>query len=123
MAIRVLLVEDEGLLRMVTADSLEGEGFAVVEARDGEEAVRLLNCAEAVDIILTDVQMPGSLDGIDVATHARQLYPMIPVLVVSGYAPRLMSRLTAFDPAAVFISKPYSMAEITDAVRHLASSI
>lgn len=116
-AIRVLLVEDEGIIRMMTAEMLQDGGFEVVEAWNGVEAVKLLDRFETIDIVLTDVRMPGPLDGIDVATHARRLHPDIPLIVVSGYAHHLMARLATFSPAAVYIGKPYSLEEIDAAVR------
>jgi CheY-like chemotaxis protein len=81
-AARVLLVEDEGLICMVTAHYLEAEGFTVVEACDGDEAVRLLDGSGPFDVLFTDVQMPGKMDGLAVATHAqagrnRHLRPVV----------------------------------------------
>ncbi len=113
---RVLLVEDEGLVRMMTAEALRDEGFEVVEAPSGDAAAALLAGPDAFDILLTDVQMPGMLDGIDVAMQARLQDPAIPVLVVSGYAVKLMDRLTTLRPPVVFITKPYSLREIVDAI-------
>ena len=120
---RVLLVEDEGLIRLMTAEILRDEGFEVVEAWDGDEAARLLNKLDGFDVLFTDVRMPGTLDGIDVAVHARRRDPAIPVLVVSGYAAQLMSRLGVLDPAAVFISKPYDLEEIVDALKRLTGRL
>lgn len=62
-AVRVLLVEDENLIRLVTSEILQDEGFEVVEAWNGDEAVRLLDGPDSFDILFTDVQMPGTLDG------------------------------------------------------------
>jgi len=122
-AVKVLLVEDEGLIRLVASQILEDEGFEVVEAWSGDEAARLLDGPDSFDILFTDVQMPGTLDGVEVAIHARQRHPGIPVLVVSGYAARLMSRLRGLDPAAVFIGKPYSLKEVVTAVRCLTTTL
>ena len=116
---RILLVEDEGLIRLIAADLLQDEGFEVVEACDGDEAARLLDGPAGFDALFTDVQMPGSHDGVDVVMHARRRYPAIPVLVVSGYAPRLISRLSVLDPVAVFIGKPYDLAEIVKTLSRL----
>ena len=118
---RILLVEDEGIIRMMMAEFLEDEGYDVMEAWDGDEAIRLLNEPNRFHILFTDVQMPGSQDGIDVAIHARRLYPQLPVLVVSGYATSLMRRLGVLDPAARFLSKPYKMQEVADTLREMAS--
>lgn len=123
MAIRVLLVEDEGIIRMMTAEMLQDAGFDVVEAWDGDEAVRLIDGPGYFDVILTDVRMPGSLDGIGVATYARRLHPDIPLIVVSGYAHHLSARLANFNPAAVYIGKPYSLEEIDQAVRQVTKQV
>ena len=117
--LRVLLVEDEALIRLVTAEMLRDEGFEVFEARNGDEARALLNDPDGFDVLFTDVQMPGTLDGIDVALHARRRHPAIPVLVVSGYAANIMRRLSGLQPPAVFISKPYSLAEVLGVLRRL----
>ncbi len=119
----VLLAEDEMLIRLVAAEYLRDEGFEVVEAWDGDEAARLLDGPGRFDVLFTDVRMPGLLDGVDVAVHARRRYPTIPVLVVSGYAAHLISRLGVLQPAAVFIVKPYSMAEVVEALNHLTASL
>jgi len=120
---RVLLAEDEVLIRLVAAEHLRDEGFEVVEAWDGDEAARLLDGPGRFDVLFTDVRMPGLLDGVDVALHARLRYPTIPVLVVSGYAAHLMRRLGVLQPAAVFISKPYSLAEVVTALNCLTASL
>ena len=118
---RVLLVEDEGLIRMVAAEALQDEGFEVVEAWDGEEAARLLDGPVSFDVLFTDVRMPGSLDGMDVAMHARRRYPAIPVLLVSGFAANIMCRIASMQPRAIFINKPYSLEEVVRAVSRLAA--
>jgi CheY-like chemotaxis protein len=117
----VLLVEDEGLIRLMIAETLRDEGFDVVEAENGDEVISLLDRVDSFDLLFTDLQMPGKLDGIDVAVYARNRNPAIPVLVVSGVdAKRVMSRLNVLEPPAVFINKPYSPQEIVETVRRLA---
>ena len=116
---RVLLVEDESIIRLVAAEVLHDEGFEVAEAWNGAEAVRLLNGPGTFDVLFTDVRMPGTLDGVDVAIYARSRYPAIPVLVVSGYAAHLMTRLSVLEPVAHFMSKPYNLAEVVDKLNQL----
>ena len=118
-AARVLLVEDEALIRLVTAEMLRDEGFEVFEARDGDEARTLLNDPDNFDVLFTDVRMPGTLDGIDLALHVRSQHPSLPVLVVSGYVANIMRRLSGLQPAAVFIRKPYSLVEVANVLRRL----
>ena len=122
-AARVLLVEDEALIRLVTAEILRDEGFEVFEARDGDEARTLLNDPDDFDVLFTDVRMPGTLDGIDLALHVRRQHPTIPVLIVSAYAANIMRRLSGLQPAAVFISKPYSLAKVADVLHRLTGSV
>ena len=109
---RVLLVEDEGLIRSIISVVLLDEGFEVVEAWDGDEAVRLLSGPDIFDVLFTDVRTGSALDGLDVATHARGRHPTIPVLVVSGHAVHLTTRLGVLEPPVHFMSKPYGMAEV-----------
>ena len=122
-AVRVLLVEDEALIRLVTAEMLRDEGFEVFEARDGDEARALLNDPDDFDVLFTDVRMPGMLDGIDLVLLVRRRHPTIPVLVVSGYAANIMRRLSGLQPAAVFISKPYSLAKVADVLHRLTGIV
>ena len=118
-SIRVLLVEDENLIRLVAAEALRDEGFEVVEAQDGDEAARLIGGPDGFDVLFTDVRMPGTLDGLDVAMRLRRRHPAIPVLIASGGAPHLASRLSGLRPPAVFIGKPYCLREIVAALNGL----
>lgn len=121
-AARVLLVEDELIIRLIAAEMLRDEGFEVVEAWDGDMAFKLLDGFDGFDALFTDVQMPGTFDGLDVALHARQRHPLIPILVVSGYAAHLVKRLGLLDPAAVFMSKLYSLVEVMSVLRRLTGA-
>jgi PAS domain S-box-containing protein len=80
-----LLVDDEDLVRMSTADMLSDLGYAVIEANCAEEAARILERGQEIDILVTDHLMPG-LTGTDLARHVRSVRPDLPVLLVSGYA-------------------------------------
>ena len=120
---RVLLVEGQTLIRLMTAEMLRDKGFEVVEAQHGDEARALLDGPDRFDVLFTSVRMPGMLDGIDVALHARRRHPDIPVLVASGYTAHLVRRLSMLMPAAVFISKPYTLAEILDVLHRLTGML
>lgn len=121
-AFRILLVEDQTLIRIITAEILRAEGFDVTEAWDAEEAGRLLDGIATFDALLTDVQMPGVGDGIDVAVHARRRNPDISVLILSGYAPRLRARLAEFSPAVTYIGKPYALDDVMGMLRSLVAA-
>jgi DNA-binding response OmpR family regulator len=117
---RVLLVEDDWLIRSAVADGLREDGFEVLEAETGDEAISLIEgAATSFDLLCTDVRMPGRADGIDVAVRARGRSPRVPVLVVSGYASELSRRLGAFNPPAVFIQKPFTLADVSRTLRVL----
>ncbi len=118
-AIRVLLVEDDGLIQVIAADFLHNEGFEVTVAQTGDEAAGLLDAEHGLDILFTDVRMPGTLDGIDLARRARRQHPALPLLIVSGYAALLTTRLSVLDPAAAFLGKPYRLRDIADTLKRL----
>ena len=118
-AIRVLLVEDDSLIQVIAADFLHNEGFEVTVAQTGDEAAGLLDAEHGLDILFTDVRMPGTLDGIDLARRARRQHPALPLLIVSGYAALLTTRLSVLDPAAAFLGKPYRLREIADTLKRL----
>lgn len=106
---------------MMTSEFLQDEGFEVTEAWNGDEAAKLLDTDSRFDVLFTDVQMPGRLDGIDLAVRARHRQASIPLLVVSGYAAQLTTRLGVLEPPAVFIGKPYELEGIVDALRRLTA--
>lgn len=107
----VLLVEDEALIRLMLAAEFEDGGFHVHEAGSADEAVRLLDAGLEVAAIVTDVRMPGSMDGLGLAEWLARHRPGLPVVVVSGYvAP---AEATDLNPAiAAVLPKPYSPADV-----------
>ncbi|HEX4613554.1 MAG TPA: response regulator, partial [Urbifossiella sp.] len=107
----VLLVEDEDGLRKLARTALEGHGYAVADAPDGEAALGLLGPHTPLDLLVTDMVMPG-MDGRDLAGRVRALRPGIGVVLTSGYVPDA-DRLDGI-PGSVFLSKPYTP---TDLVR------
>jgi CheY-like chemotaxis protein len=111
---KVLVVEDDKLLRTVTVDSLQEEGFEVIEAATAEEA--LDRCRECIaDALLTDIMLPGQLTGWDIAEHCRQADPHLPVIYVTGYShpkPRAV-------PGSCVFTKPVPLATIAETLRSL----
>src|ERR1700679_872431 len=89
-ALGLLVVWDEHLIRLMAGEFLRDEGFDVEEASSGDEAALRLVGPELFDVLFTDVQMPGKMDGIHVATHARGFNPAIILVVVSGFAPLIL---------------------------------
>lgn len=105
----ILVVDDEVLIRLVIADALRDEGYAVVEAASGDEAYELLSAGVPADLLITDIQMPGRMDGIALARAARELRPEL--LIVFSSAQVAASEAVA-DVAAGFLAKPYSTAPL-----------
>src|SRR5437870_1162727 len=83
----VLVVEDEVLVRLMIADELRRQGLDVVEACTADEAISVLQSSVKVNLLLTDIQMPGQLDGLALAALVHRGFPRIKVVVASGYRP------------------------------------
>lgn len=111
----VLIVEDEIVLRMFIADGLRDEGYEVFEAGNADEALTILGAGIKIDLLLTDVRMPGTMDGIGLALHSKREAPLRPVIISSGHiAPDDANRADAF------LRKPYST---TDLLGHVEALI
>lgn len=102
--IRVLLVEDELLIAEWVAECLSEQGFIVQTASNAGEALRYL-AAAPVDVLFTDINLPGGMDGAALARHARELSPHLPVIYASARAANLGPE--ARVAGAVFLCKPY----------------
>ena len=98
----ILVVEDEFLIRFMLADSLRELGYQVLEAVDGDEGFAVLRSGQGVDLIVTDVRMPGSIDGMELTRRSKSLAPARPVIVCSADLLRSESY-----PADEFLAKPY----------------
>ena len=109
----VLLVEDDERVRRLVRFTLQGQGYAVTEAGGGEAALRLLTPDRKVDLLVTDLVMPG-IDGRDLAARVRVLRPDVGVVFVSGYVPDLR-RLEGL-PGAIFLPKPFTPLELIKTV-------
>jgi CheY-like chemotaxis protein len=113
----VLLVEDEPLVRLVTADILLEANFRVIEAGDAEEALRVLKAEVAIDVLLSDVEMPPGMNGYELVGHVHREWPEVEIIVSSG---REWPREDDLPPGAVFIAKPYMNATLVTSVQTAA---
>jgi DNA-binding NtrC family response regulator len=114
----VLVVEDEPQLRIALADAFEDAGFTVIEASDGDCAVRILEQnANRVRAVFSDVNLSGSMNGVLLAKHARMHWPWIGVILASG---RPKPDEGAMPENTRFFSKPYDLEAIVDHLRELA---
>ncbi len=119
MTYRVLLVEDEGLIRLTLAETLQDAGYAVTEAVNGDEA-RALMAAAPFDLLLTDIQMPGSTDGVDVARDFHRRHPSSPVVYMTG-RPDMLSRLV-LSAQETLLRKPFGSGQMLDALKTMLAN-
>ena len=113
---RVLIVEDETMLRIVVAECFEQAGFIVIEAGNATEAVDLLLRPNVqIDIVFTDVRMPGEMDGLGLAAWVQQHHPKTAVLITSGELGLGRTHADLFD-AEHFFAKPYCLDEVVECV-------
>ena len=117
--ITVLVVEDEFLIRMLVADHLRDAGFVVIEAFNGDEAIDILATGAAIDLVFTDVRMPGSADGMDLLAFVQSTRPDLPVLMTSGH---LEPELAYAGGAQRFLSKPCDPDFVVAAIRKAVGS-
>ena len=113
----VLVVDDEAVLRFLAADTLEENGFRVVEAENAEEALRVLAERSDVRVLFTDVNMPGALDGLDLVREVHARWPAIKLVVTSG---RLRLSDGEIPDAGRFVAKPYSPDTLVEEIREAA---
>lgn len=113
---KILVVEDEFLIRLVLAEALADEGYDVLEAETGEAAMSMLEADGSVGLLLTDMQLPGRLDGRALAASARRVRPDLPVIFTSG-----RPDTQAHGPREVFVAKPYLPSDILAAVRRMTA--
>ena len=112
--ILVLVVDDESVLRFIATDVLEENGFQVLEAEDAKSALRILADRPDVRVLFTDVNMPGILDGMDLAREAHARWPDIKLVVTSG-RPRPIGKDMPDDGR--FVAKPYSPDHLVGEIR------
>ena len=111
-----LIVEDEPFLMMHAVDVVEDAGFDTLEAANADRAVEILESRDDIRVIVTDVQMPGSMDGLKLARAVRDRWPPILIIVVSGH-----HRLQPGDlpDNVTFLTKPYSERQMHDALAQM----
>jgi CheY-like chemotaxis protein len=112
----ILIVEDEFLLRMDSADMISEAGFEVVQAANADEAIAILTARTDIHVVFTDIQMPGSMDGLKLARFVRDRWPPIKIVATSGHVRVGDDDLPA---GSVFLHKPYRGDEIIGALREL----
>jgi CheY-like chemotaxis protein len=115
----VLVVEDDAMIRIGALDLVKSAGCLAVEARDADEAIRILESRPDIRLVFTDIDMPGSMDGIKLSHFVRNRWPPIHIIVASGKAIIAESDLPS---GARFFPKPYEDGPIVEAITTFFSS-
>jgi CheY-like chemotaxis protein len=109
---KILLVEDEALIRVMAEEDLKDLGHIVIAVSSGDEACALMQSDFAFDVLITDIRMPGAVDGWELARRVRDAHPSMHIVYVSGFA----GDNHAPVPDSHFIKKPYRLEQLSAAV-------
>ena len=109
---RILVVDDDFLVRFDAAETLEDAGYDVIEACDVESALVVLKREQGIGLVCTDVNMPGELDGIDLAMMVRNLHPKTKIIVMSG-----LNRRSDCPVEIPFLTKPFQAGHLVELAR------
>jgi len=101
---KILVVEDEPLIRLGLVSLAEEWGYTAVEAGNADQAIAALERDPDIRLVITDVDMPGSMDGIRLAHFVRGRWPPLPIIVVSG---KVRAEASTLPPGVAFLAKPY----------------
>ena len=110
----VLVVEDDPIINLVTSEELQREGFDVISAYSADEAIEILKSRSNIRFLFTDIDMPGSLNGLKLAALVRAKWPPVSIIITSG-----MGMPDVLPEQAIFVRKPYRTAEVLDAIATL----
>ena len=112
----VLVVEDEVFVRLDIVDCLEEAGFKAVQAANADQAIGILEARDDIQLVFTDVDMPGSMDGLKLAAYVHDRWPPIKLIIASGHVALQPNQLPS---GGRFFPKPYDRPDVAEAVRQL----
>jgi len=112
----VLVVEDEAFLLFAIADELREAGYDVLEASNAEQAIRLLEIRQDIAILFTDIDMPGSMDGLRLSAAVRDRWPPVKIIITSG---KRRPAQEAMPSGGVFLPKPYAPESVAATIQGL----
>ena len=115
----VLIVDDEPLIRMGAVEMIEAAGYAAIEAANADEAIAILEARRDIRVVFTDINMPGSMDGLKLARAVRDRWPPIHLIVTSGQVAPGANDLPA---GGRFLRKPYLASQIADTLQSLLAA-
>jgi CheY-like chemotaxis protein len=111
----VLIAEDEFLVRLTIAEFLRDAGYNVIEASNADEALEIFKSGSAIDLLFSDVRMPGSMDGCELARRVRAAWPETQIILTSGYSEGLLTARSVSEDFVV--PKPYRPQAILTTIR------
>jgi CheY-like chemotaxis protein len=114
----ILVVEDDGIIRMTAVDLIERAGLEAVEANNADEAIKVLEARPEIHLVFTDVEMPGTMDGIKLVHHIRDRWPPIKLIVASG---RMIVEQNNLPEGVRFFGKPYDPADLVQSIIQLVA--
>jgi CheY-like chemotaxis protein len=115
--VQILVVEDDPLIREFVVEALREEGHHVIHAADGEEALEWYR-RRAADVLITDVKLPGQVDGWQIAESCREHNPELPVIYATGFSPSAPRPVGG----SLLLQKPYDPEQIVQAVRQVTGN-
>lgn len=118
-SVTVLVVDDEALIRLTIADELVAHGFLVLEAGGADEAIATIEKYPEIRLIFTDIDMPGSMDGLKLAAFVRDRWPPIKIIITSG---RIEPEADLIPAGAAFFRKPYDYSHVVATVSELIAT-
>ena len=116
--IKILIVEDEDIILRLLSEAMIEDGFHVIGVATAEEALLCLQNGERFDVLMTDIQLPGALDGLELAEAVRRRMPLLPIIITTGQPDRMQNWRAG--EADLFIPKPYRPSQVAAAARRLA---
>jgi len=116
---RVLVVDDDAAVRMLVSEMLQELGFDSVEAVDGTTALRVLRSSLRIDLLITDVGLPGGMNGRQLAEAARMMRKGLKVLFITGYAENATRGIWHLEPGMETLAKPFPMIVLANKVREM----
>jgi CheY-like chemotaxis protein len=119
----ILVLEDDDDVRTYSVECLRDLGYRVLEAHDGPSALRLLERQPRVDLLFSDVVLPGGLTGAQVAAQAKEMRPELKVLFTTGYARNAIIHHGRLDKGVHLITKPFSFTDLAAKVRDVLDGI
>jgi CheY-like chemotaxis protein len=110
----VLVVEDEVMLGLLVSESLADEGFEVLTAANADQAIEILESRDDISTIFTDVEMPGSMDGLKLAKAVSDRWPPVNIVITTG---KTRPQTDKMPKKSLFVPKPYHTADVVNAIR------